>query len=292
MTQLSLFSYQPSSDEDYPILVAEKWQFDLSSIVIDGARYYHASQWVSGLGAKDKSAWSKIKKQVLNSNQDLEIKLLPHQTRGGIFDVDFISEQSCYIVAQSMRVTKGNPQLKEIQDYLAKSGCFVNWARQNPDEAIEILKPLAQIKREKQIKLHEQWALDDTPESRHYQARHENIETYKLLQSVIARVCHNPQVGILTNAEYVALFGETTDGLKKLLNTKSIRDSLNTRQIRTLTFAEDMLRDTLVEQHTLTNDGIIRIIDDILPPIGAMLKEIMNSQGLDHITSQPLLGGE
>lgn len=152
------------------------------------------------------------------------------------------------------------------------------------------IKAKATRHREHNIQAIDNAGLGETIEARRYKARHENIEAYKLLQAVIAKVCDSPQIGILTNAEYIALFGETTDTLKKLLNTKSIRDSLNVTQLRTLTYAEDTLRDILASKRNISTGEIEQIIYGVLPPIGDMLRSIMNTQGLDHITGKPLLG--
>lgn len=287
--QLSLFDYQP--DLDYPLIVAEKWNFNLSYADIEAGRYYHAVQWMSGLGAKTSASWQDMKKELYASGIELEIQVLPHlASNNKTYEVDFISEKSCYVVVQNMRATKKRPQLKEIQDYLAQSGCFVNWARQNPAEAIEILKPLAAIKREKQIALHQQWGLDEKPEALRFKARHDLAEEHKQMLSELFRTCTNPDVARITNAEYYAVLGANATTLKAMLNTKSIRDSLDTPQLKALEFAESSLRLVLSSMANATNEQIEGVIYRIMPSIGESLRVVCEAVGIHHITGKPLLG--
>ncbi len=148
----------------------------------------------------------------------------------------------------------------------------------------------ASLAREKGIGLVRKAGLDDTPDGRRLIARHENIEAYKALQGVIQQVAIAPDIAAITNSEYLAIFGETTARLREILQTKSIRDSLDTTQLRTLTFAEETLKDRIAGKRELTTQDIQAIINGVLPPIGRMLKELMDGMGLDHITGQPLLG--
>lgn len=290
MTQLSLFEH--SANQPYPLLAAQKWDFQLDYYDIDGnpGNYlYHAVQWTQGLGASDHTVWERIKIKIVRSTHNLKIQSLPYVSSDNKeYMVDYIDQTTCYHVAMSMRVTKSRPQLQEIRDYLADSAVIVDWIRQNPEQAADGLAKIAR-QRQHAIDLHQQAGLDTTQAARHYQARHENIETLKQLRKTLKRIVDNPNFAVLNNERYLSIFGATASELKEMLRTQSVRDSLSLTQLRTLTFAEDTLKDVLATHKQLSHQQAVLIIRQVLPPIGNMLKELMNAQGLDHITGQPLL---
>lgn len=293
MTQLNLFQYDPA-DKPYPLMVADKWNFELAHYIPDGATprdyLYHAVQWTLGLGAKQHTTWENIKNQYVNSNDKLKIETIPYLAADGkTYDVEFIDQQTCYHVAMAMRVTKTRPQLAEIKEYLARAGVFADEARRNPEQVIEVLKPLAQAKRERQIALHEQWGLDATQAAQRLKLRHEATLERNRLISEFVRLCDSPNIARLTNAEYIALFGATASTLKEMLNTKSIRDALDDYQLDAVAFAEKSLAKILTAWERGSVVEIEGVIQTIMQPIGAAMRVVYNALGLDHITGQPLL---
>jgi hypothetical protein len=288
MTQLSLFEH--TANQPYPLLVAQKWDFQLDYYDVNGNPtdyLYHAVHWTQGLGASSHTTWERIKSKIVYPTHSLKIKELPFtSTDGKTYQVDYFNQEACYQVAMEMRVTKTRPQLQEIRDYLAKSGAFVDWAKRNPHKAIENLSAYA---RQQEIEKLERAGYDETYEARRFKARHENIEVLKQLHDKLAEIVDNPNFAILNNERYLGIFGATASELKEILHTQKVRDSLGLTQLRTLTFAEDTLKDVIASQQHLSHEQAVIIIRQVLPPIGKMLKDLMQARGLDHITGQPLL---
>lgn len=144
--------------------------------------------------------------------------------------------------------------------------------------------------RENDLRLHQQWGLGDRPEVQWAEARHDNIETLKSLRDKFNLLCNNPRFGQLMNVEYIAMFGMVAKDLEIVLNSKSIRDSLSTLQLRWLTTCESTIDELLGSRSVWEMNQVEQMVISVVKPIGDMLKSIMNAQGLDHITGRPLLG--
>ena len=132
LTQLSLFDNRP-----LPLIVAEKWQFPLQHYEpsTQFAKYHFSAQdWLIGLGLSKRSAedfW--LKKGV-----QFETVSLPYETKGGQQTSDFATDKTLYLIAQEMRLTKRNPQLADIRQYLANAGAFVDAKRIEAQQAAQI----------------------------------------------------------------------------------------------------------------------------------------------------------
>lgn len=286
--QPSLFDY--TANQPYPLLAAEKWGFQLDYYDVNGnpSDYlYHAVQWTLGLGASDETTFSRLKDQLLHSTQELKIELLPFEsTDGKTYQVFFIDQKTCYMVAMAMRVTKNRPQLQDIRDYLAKSGEFVDWARRNPQQAIE---NLTAHQRKLEIEKAQRAGYGQHPAIEWKKEHDETLAAYHDLRKRYSVVCDNPHYGDLTNAEYKALFGEIASSIKTMLDTKSILDALPSLPKQYLKTAYMALDATLAPHIDLSNDDILRIIRDVVEPLGDSLKAVASIKGIHHITEQPIL---
>lgn len=120
--------------------------------------------------------------------------------------------------------------------------------------------------------------------------RIEGVDTFKELMANVQRVCvEKPEYWNVVNAEYQALFRQTTDGLKLILNTKSIRDALPQLQLQYLKTAEAGLNAILQQQSRLTNQQILSATRAICVPLGEHLQGICRMLGIDPVTGQTLL---
>ncbi len=132
LTQLSLFDNRP-----LPLIVAEKWQFPLQHYEPSkqSSKYqFSAQDWLIGLGLTKRTAevfW--LKKGV-----QFESVPLAYQTKGGQQTSAFVTDKTLYLMAQEMRLTKRNPQLADIRQYLANAGAFVDSKRLEKLQAPQI----------------------------------------------------------------------------------------------------------------------------------------------------------
>lgn len=270
--------FAPGDTRPHMLIVADKWEFKLDYIDVDGNPdhyLYHAVQWTVGLGAKDRTTWAKIKKQLLDSNQQLHIRELPYVASDGkTYQVEFIDHKACYDVAQAMRLTADRPQLKEIRDYLSTVGTKVDAAR----------------RRQVVIEKHLQAGLGNHPDVQRLVLRDNSISVFNALKATITKVCdEKPQWGKLIDTEYVALFGEVASALKAILSTKNIRDALPSQQLSALTYAETTLQAVLSRQGHLSNEQIETLIDKTIRPIGEHLEMVCEALGIHPITGKNLL---
>ncbi len=182
-----------------------------------------------------------------------------------------------------LRIVQDIPssQTNDIKEWLASLGYRALEEARNPELAVQ--------RRQKELAKLQKAGYGQHPETLRLQDRDSNIEVFKSLKSSISKVCDNPHWGAIINAEYKALFGLIASELEAVLNAKSIRDNLPSVQMTWLTASERTLQDSINRHDHLTNEQIVIVIEMVIKPIGDMLKTIMNSQGLDHITSKPLL---
>lgn len=290
-TQLSLFE-QSQDNRPLPLLVAEKWDFNLTYHVgNDGTYMYCARDWFVELGGKA-SNWSRDKSDWLSfSNQSKKPELIVldvKRERRPIENLEFVTDKGLYSIAQRMYEKDGNKVSavrSEILDYLSASGAFVDAIRRDPEQ----MEALAAVKRKREIDKYERAGLADRMEVRRLKDRDANIEVFKSLKATITKVCENPHFGRLINAEYLAMFGEVASTLQIILNTKNVRDGLQSLQLTYLTAAERSLQAILEHHKHMTNGQIESAIQDAITPLGATLKNLCNSLGIHPITGKPLL---
>ncbi len=120
--------------------------------------------------------------------------------------------------------------------------------------------------------------------------RIDTMSGFKSLMEKIKEVCINPNYGKITNAEYMALFGEVASGLEAILNTKSVRDALPTLQLSYLKTAELTLREAISASNELTMAQLLSLVNDYVLPLGEHLKTVSEKLGRHHITGKRLLG--
>jgi hypothetical protein len=278
-TQLSFPGWSDEStnqnqDKPHPLIVAERWGFELTvaNPKDDPKDYlYHAVQWTQGLGAKTSATWNDIKRQLYDSTIQLKIRILPYKSRDGkTYQVDYISQETCYAVAQVMRVTKSRPQLAEIQSYLAKAGVFTDNLRRGDRQTIE-------------------W----------FNARMHGVEARKRNSKIILFTNREgkPQFGVLTNVTYYRLFDTrdprtATKDLLKALGLKAwqnVRDYMHITGIISIDSAESLASEKmLLEGRKLTNGEQIRITDEVAQMEAEYLKRKCDYLKIDLITGKPL----
>lgn len=108
------------------------------------------------------------------------------------------------------------------------------------------------------------------------QYRRDTKSTYRALTAAINECVHKPNYGKIVNTEYVGLFGRTAAELRAILDCAEVRDALDPLQLQTLRTAEMMLTRAIQRQRPYTNDDVIRLIDTVVVPLGALLEEVTN----------------
>lgn len=123
----------------------------------------------------------------------------------------------------------------------------------------------------------------------HATKRVDMMDTYRDLSAAIVRISSPKLIGQVVNAEYMALFGQIASDLKRILNTKSIRDSLSEMQIEYLEWADKTLVRVLSQKDTLSDEELITLVTKTVAPIAEHFKMMCDVMGIDTVTGQKLL---
>jgi hypothetical protein len=132
------------------------------------------------------------------------------------------------------------------------------------------------------------YILDGMSET-HAQKRMDTVDTFNQLRGIIAQISNVKMIGRVVGREYMLLFGKLADELKRILNTKSVRDGLPELQLSYIKLAEETLVMVLSRKDHLTDEELIDIVDKTVRPLGEHLHMICQSMGIDTVTGRPLL---
>lgn len=285
---LEVATQSPDSEPlPLPLRTANKWHFPLAYIVNNGRTYYRCLDWFEGLGG-EKTGWSKAKKELLNSNQQLnstdglQIVVIPYIANNGrTYDTDFTDDTGLYIIAQEMRSMKKRPQLDEIKQYLAESGAFVDLIMTNAMAADSLVNVL---------------------EERHNLARQQGKEKRNFFTDIAyhSNVNRAPKYGVLTNIEYKNIFrlkaeqtatNELIDVLKlDKKQAKHLRDNLNTMALSAVDAAETTAAIKMQQiGRLLTDDEQSEIVRQCARKVSPLFWELAEYAGINLLTGKPLL---
>lgn len=290
LIQLGLFDNP--DPRPLPLIVAEKWHFPLQHYEPSQAIpecVYAVQDWLMGMGlTKGTSAkvWQK---------QGVELESIPlsYSTKGGQQTSPFAKADILYRLAQDMRVTKSNPQLAEIKDYLAAAGVWLDSARRDPETAAHALLSAASRQRHAELEKYKKYGLADKPEVKRLKLRTDSIDTFNdlmaVIKEVVTRAHETPDYRGIIDAENLAVLGMVSSGLRNLLKTKSVRDALPDMQLSALQYGEFCLKQFLENVDQMTNQQVIMAVDTILRPIGEHLESVCRLMGVHRVTGQKLL---
>lgn len=229
----------------------------------------------SDLGSDPRVLWNRTKKRLEKDgfsvvSQVIQLKL---QARDGKFyETDCADGKTVLRIIQSIPSKRAEP----VREWLAELG-------------YRELQSMAARKRAVEIDRYEREGYGNHPEVQRLKDRDMNIAVFNSLKATIAKVCKHPKWGQIINAEYQAMFDETAETLRIILETKNPRDGLPSLQLAWLTAAERTIQAALTRSDSLTHDQIVSLIESIVKPIGRNLREICKQLGIHPITGKPLL---
>lgn len=275
--QMSLFD----DDLPLPIIVARRWMFPLQYHIEDGKYVFSPVDWIAGLIgiASASQTWRNVERK----NEYVFSKhTLPYQgTDGKTYQTAFVTDTDLYWIAQHLRAKKGREALREIREYLAKSGAFADLARRNPGEvgqALIAIDEQNQIAREAQ-KLMLRDGLNRDEAYQHVKVRHASkTRRISITDSWKSRgVTTRGEFIMLSNAVMKVAIGQTATDYRRENNLPakvSTRDFLSTADLATASFVEwasDMLSTSRNSQGA---DEIRQDIFDTQPMVDRMRPEI------------------
>lgn len=242
---------------------------------IDGTVYWSVLDVFVHYGNKTNptQSWQSVEKMLIEQGYRSSTQIIEHQFPG-----------------QGQRLTP----VANLEGFMriAQVTKFKHWEHLREMMALvgaECIRNMAQHRRDAEIKRYEQANLGHLKEVEHLRIRNHSIAVFKSLKDLVVQLCENPQWGRLINAEYEALFNETTAQLKAILEADSIRDNLPSLQLSMLTTSEQMLILALEQSHMMTTEQIESIILEVIAPMGVHLRNVCQMLGVHHVTNQALL---
>ncbi len=137
-----IIPYSASADSrPLPLIVAEKWHFKLAYVYENGVFYFAIVDWITRvLSTTSRNAtqiWLDFRRSEDYGMMDSILQFSYTAKNGRDYKMDYTNDKGLYIITQGFRITKNRPLLREIQEYLAKAGAFVDFMRREPEKALE-----------------------------------------------------------------------------------------------------------------------------------------------------------
>lgn len=290
--QLQLFddNLEPYNKTPLPIVVSQKWDFPLQRYETSAGVLYSVIDWIVGIGNSDQfratDTWNRITPNITTLKIVILSVMQYQDIHGNNVDSDFVNDVALYRIAQELRSTKARPALESIKQYLAKAGAFVD--KQRLEQPKQISKKYRKLQKTKEL-YDKAWVENEYMRER-LQLQMDVIETYTMLQSTVKSIVENPNYGVLTNKEYMNLFGAGAKQLKEQLQSKHIRDELSNIALSTLRHAETTLANILrISGNNITMQQATAIYDHVLAPIGNTHLMLCEQFGINPISGKPLL---
>lgn len=270
-------------------------QFDsrIRRVEIDGVMYFSILDTFeytgsSGSAKNPSKYWADAKKRLLKQGAEVLTEVLEHRFEGR-------GQRSTPIAA--FRFFLRLAQVVEIAEWENVR----RWMADVANERIEELNnPLIGIRNnERRLAFHRRQYLaaqierGETIDSalRSLPDRIESIDVFKLLTNEIQKKIADPRYGQFVNAEYWAMFRAKADELQDMLNSKSIRDALPATQLQLIKSAELMIRDLVQQSDGMSMRDLLDAVEEIVAPMGAILRKACERAGVHHVTGKPLLTG-
>lgn len=290
----------PLSENDsrpLPLLVAEKWEFSLHSVYQDEQYWYAIQDWIVGLLETDTKVASKTwndlqRRSLISSELSDSIRTLPYLAKDGKkYEVDYTSDRGLYLIAQHLRGTKERPLLREIKQFLAKAGAFVDLMRREPETAISsgaidpdkaIEAAIAEYKR--------QGKSDEWINARIF-GKLKRATFTAALKSAIADITQE-HYRLATDDIYLGLWQRTARNLKAEMGLHpkaNLRDHQPLPALHFQALAEDGCARKLGTRQELAWDEARVIVQEIADMVGKLAHEYGKYFDIDVATGRPLL---
>lgn len=271
--QLTLFALG-SDARPLPLIVAEKWAFELRSTEQDGQEYFCTRDWIMGLQRCDEKAATMVMRYYANENDVYSSTIHIKANR-----LRYDTAETLYRITQGMRDLDGTA-VGAIKDYLAKAGAWVDAARRDPSLALEagVQGYLAQGK-------DPEWIAK----------RVEGKVKRTALTAALHDTVRNPRYPEATNLTYQGLCDMTAQQLRVALGLKAkanVRDHMGAEALAYIGVAETVIAAKLRSlPEVITWGQAADIIAEFATMIGRQAQETSKALGRNVFTDQVLIGG-
>ncbi len=293
MSNLTLPHFDTSSESELPLplIVAQKWNFTLTYIDLEGIRWYALQDWVRGItGEEDvRKIISKMKNQTSTSSRHL-----PYLADDGkTYEREYTDDKGLYLTAQYLRSTKKRAILDEIKKYLAASGAFVDLIRREPETVVTsgAIDPDQAI--DAAIKAYRAQGKDDRWIQARIEGKIKRNRFTAALSAAVADVLTPRHYAMATDDIYKGLWGRTAAYLKGELGlpkNANLRDHQPMLALHYQGIAEEVSAQKLGTRQELSWEEARDIVKMVAGFIGRQAAETSQLLQMDIAIGKPLLG--
>lgn len=279
-----------------PLIVAEKWDFRLDYVQEEDKVFWFAiHDWIVGLLEVDSTGASKFWNDIQRRGTldiSATLRKLPHVGKDGKKYIrDYTTDRGLYLIAQHLRVNKDRPLLKEIKQFLAKAGAFVDEVRRRPETVVEsgAIDPDKVL--DAVIEEYKRRGKDDSWINARITGKVKRAMFTAALKTVILDLSEK-HFGMATNEVYVGLWGRNADQLRqemKLSKYASLRDHQPTLALSYQGIAEEVCAKRLGRREELTWDEARLIVREVADLVGVQAQATSVYLEVDLATGNPLL---
>lgn len=302
MTQITLPTMSDNYDDlPLPLIVAHRWNFQLSTLIHDGVQLYCLRDWLTGLVDRT-FAMKKIrslrhggvfsKYTPIGGGVFARQETLPN---GETIEIEYVADKMLYLLTQEIRTTekrKSTTLVADIKEYLAASGAFVDLVRREPETVIEsgALDPDAAI--DAAIEAYRRMGKDDRWISARVDGKVKRVKFTAALKAAVVDLAKD-RFALATDEIYLGLWKRTAAQLRgelSITKTVSLRDNQPTLALIYQGLAEEVCAQKLGDREELTWDEAREIIREVAKLIGVQAQATSRFLNVDLATGKTLLG--
>lgn len=289
--QLTLFTEYDDTTTPLPLLVARQWGFPLQHHNVDETLYYSVQDWIMGILEVDSQFAAGVWRNASTMKATCIVQKLPYKaTNGRTYQMDFVVDETLYLLVQYVRNMEKKPNLKAIKAYLAKAGAFADAVRINPDASFDLAASQIEKKRQAYVEQGKSEAWIET--------RLEGLKSRKAFTDAIKQAVTGADgqlYGKATNTVYSGVLGRDANAIRNELalpKHAEVRDHMHRIGLHYVGLVEAVIS-TKLEQYgpdePIPPMVAIELIRAISKHIGANAQDVAAMIGIDIVTGQPLL---
>ncbi|GIK63733.1 MAG: hypothetical protein BroJett018_15270 [Chloroflexota bacterium] len=300
--ELFLSGNQTSANRPLPELIIEHLGGTMMYVdQPDGTRLYRVVDWVyeiKGSSAKERNtAWANLKRVIVklgDINLDEIVYPLEIETPGGPQTTEFTTDEGLYAITQ--RMSDRSLVVRQVKDYLAKAGVFVDDLRTEPEQRDELMERLIAENPERAMeaivaRYRAQGKSDLWIERRIVGMQKRNKFTSALRETSAS----SPNYAQATNAGYQGAFNMMKDEIVAYLGltkqqARQLRDHISEIALQGIALYETASAEKMkIMKRTLTPLEQAEIVRTCARIVAPSMKALADYVGVDVLSGQPLL---
>ncbi|WP_207678862.1 hypothetical protein [Desulfonema magnum] len=234
----------------------------------------------------------------MKSRLSVSIGQLPHAAPNKrVYQKDHTDDHGLYLIAQNLRVTKTRHALREIKEYLAKAGVFVDNLRTNKDGARKKLRGELNLE-------NPAGAMEDAVSGYRKKrcsdewinTRLKGVGNRLIFSNTMADTCNTrPDFAGATNSGYKEMFDMVKSEIVRYLGltkaqARKMRDYLSQLALQGISLYEVAATQKMQESgRILTRKEQVRIVQDCAAMVAPSIHNLAAYLGIDLVSGKKLI---